>query len=181
MKEKIRNIKTTGHYNYAHILPNKLVYFGMSQQQPYKRWKPCNYKGMSLYSYIQEYGWKNIKHIVIQDGLTKEQAQVIEDWLIQKGKADGFCINERRSGGLSVRNRQEYDKQPERKAYIRQYDQRPEVKEHKRQYNQRPEIKVYMRVKGYNRTHTPIETPLEAKRNYLESGYIPNYIKSDDL
>lgn len=29
--------------------------------------------------------------------------------------------------------------------------------------------------------HTQIETPLEAKRKYLESGYIPPYIKSDDL
>ena len=48
-------------------------------------------------------------------------------------------------------------------------------------YRSTPEGKIYERVKTYNRTHTPIETPLEAKRKYLESGYIPDYIKSNDL
>lgn len=46
-----------------------------------------------------------------------------------------------------------------------------------------PEGKIYNRVKAYNTRHpdSVIETPLEAKRKYLEYGYIPEYIKNDDL
>lgn len=44
-----------------------------------------------------------------------------------------------------------------------------------------PEKIIYRRVAIYNRNHTPIETPLEAKNKYLEYGYIPSYIKNNDL
>lgn len=50
---------------------------------------------------------------------------------------------------------------------------------------QTPEGKVYNRVSSFNQRHPDsiIETPLEAKRKYIESGgtIIPQYIKYDDL
>lgn len=49
--------------------------------------------------------------------------------------------------------------------------------------NATPERKIYKRVSSFNRRHPDlaIETPLEAKTKYLETGYIPTYIKHDDL
>lgn len=47
-----------------------------------------------------------------------------------------------------------------------------------------PEKLIYIGSSGgssQNRNHTPIETPLEAKNKYLEYGYIPSYIKNDDM
>ena len=46
-----------------------------------------------------------------------------------------------------------------------------------------PEGKIYDRVHAFNQRHPDkiIETPLEAKKKYLEWGYIPSYIKNDDL
>ena len=48
---------------------------------------------------------------------------------------------------------------------------------------QTPEGKVYNRVNAFNQRHPDraVETPLEAKLKYLETGYIPDYIKNDDL
>lgn len=45
------------------------------------------------------------------------------------------------------------------------------------------EIKIYNRVAGFNKNNPEkaVETPLEAKRKYNENGYIPDYIKNDDL
>lgn len=43
----------------------------------------------------------------------------------------------------------------------------------------KPENKIYSRVSSFNYRHPElaVETPLEAKRKYLEYGYIPTYIK----
>ena len=46
-----------------------------------------------------------------------------------------------------------------------------------------PEGKIYDRVHSFNQRHPDKikETPLEAKQKYLQRGYIPDYIKNDDL
>lgn len=163
---------------YAHILPTKEVYIGMSKNQPSRRWQPSLYKGTILASYIIEYGWENIQHKVLLDALTKEQAEQWEDLIIQALSMNGLCINERRSGGIARDDRKAYHKQwnednkEENKAYMKDYNN---------QRRSTPEVKIYDRVHNYNRNHTPIETPIEAKRKYLEWGYIPAYIKNDDL
>lgn len=100
--------KTNNYYVYAHILPNKDVYFGCSNQETCDRWQPKYYKSTVLYKYINQYGWENIEHRVLIDNLTEKQALLIEDWYIRKGWADGFCINKQRSGCRS-RSEQLYD------------------------------------------------------------------------
>lgn len=204
----IKEIKTEGYYVYAHITPEKEVYIGTSKQQPYQRWSPSLYKGTALEPYIQRFGWKNIEHIVIQDGLTKEQALKLEDWFIANATRDGFCVNTRRSGLIEVSNKNAYMKKwhaehrEERNAYCRQWrnehreekkaydkqwrdEHQEEIKAYQKQYNKQrratTERKIYQRVLNYNRNHIPIETPLEAKQKYLDTGYIPTYIKHDDL
>ena len=55
--------------------------------------------------------------------------------------------------------------------------------EYNRQKRSTPEGKIYNRVSAFNHRHPDkaTETPAEAKRKYLETGYIPTYIKNNDL
>lgn len=177
--------QTSGYWVYAHVLPTKEVYIGMSKQQPSERWCKSKYKTSAIAPYITEYGWENIEHRILIDGLTKKEAEQVEDWFICKATADGFCINKYRSGGIERNDKQEYMKQryKDRKEEIKSYreDHKEEIKQYHKQRLSTPEGKIYNRVSKYNQRHTPIETPMEAKQKYLETGYIPNYIKNDDL
>lgn len=68
---------------YEHIFPNGKRYIGISCQVS-KRWRDG--KGYELQSKmahaIKRYGWDNIVHNIIADGLTKEQAACLEKYLI---------------------------------------------------------------------------------------------------
>lgn len=175
--------KTTGYYVYTHIIPDKLCYFGISRQQPNKRWYPSQYRNISLYQYIEEFGWDNIEHMVIQDGLTKHQAEVIEDWFITNATKDGFCINKNRSGGIERDNKSEYNRSlyqsnsdyrerilQRNRAYNRnRYKNDAEFREHKREYQQRPEFREYKREYKRNRYQNDVdyrEHIREYMRNY---------------
>lgn len=177
--------KVTGSWTYGHIIvPEKLIYIGSSDEpECCHRWKPSAYKEIELYPYIEKYGWDNIKHIVFKDGLTPEQAKQLEGLLIAQAKIDGWCINKNSSGG-ETRNRKLYDKQYRKQYYTEHKNEILEcMKQYSKQQYSTPEGKIYRRVQSFNRYHPDriIETPLEAKQKYLESGYIPNYIKNNDL
>lgn len=153
------------------------------------RWIPSAYgDDTSLYPYINKYGWENIEHAVVVDGLDYNDALKIEDVLICFYRSISRSINKMRSGLITYDD--EYYKTI-RKEYWSVYNKLPHVKErmrvyekhYKHEYNKQPQEIIYRRVYDYNRTHTPIETPLEAKRKYLDSGgtVIPQYIKHDDI
>lgn len=61
---------------YKHTFPNSKVYIGITIQEPNKRW--LNGKGYHHNNYminaINKYGWDNIKHEVLFNDLTKEEA-----------------------------------------------------------------------------------------------------------
>lgn len=200
MSRKRIYVKTSGYFVYAHTTPNGMIYVGMSKLQPCQRWHPKQYKDNSLAPYIKQYGWENIEHRVLIDGLTKKEAEQWEDKLIMVLSINGLCINERRSGGIKRDDKQAYYKQynedhkeerkqwredhrDDKQAYNKQYneDHKDYIKAYNKQRLSTHEGKIYNRVSNYNRNHTPIETPMEAKRKYLECGYIPTYIKHDDL
>lgn len=142
MKKKYPN--TTGYYCYCHITPDEMFYIGMSKQQPSQRWRPSKYKTKYLGLYIKKYGWDNIKHLILKDGLSKEQAEQLEGLLIQEAKRQGFCINKNGSGGKSRDNkrewRREYEQRPEVKQRIRDYQ-----REYKREYQKTEKWKEYHR------------------------------------
>ena len=73
---------------YVHITPNGKLYIGMSSfSNATKRWKSCGYgyQNQSLFwKAIQKYGWDNIQHIVLLEGLSKEVACECEKYLIVK-------------------------------------------------------------------------------------------------
>lgn len=203
--------KTTGYWVYAHTTPNGMIYIGMSKQQPCRRWQKSLYKTHnSLAQYIEQYGWENIEHRVVIDGLTKKQAEQWEDRLIQALSMNGLCINKQRSGGIYRDDKQAYDKQwredhkeertaynqaynkqyyeghkEEHKAYDKQYrkDHKAERKAYVKRLLSTAEGKIYNRVTAYNHYHPDkvIETPKEARQKYIETGYVPSYIKNDDI
>lgn len=90
---------------YKHTTPCQKVYIGITSQSVKKRW--LNGLGYSHNDYffkaIKKYGWGNIKHEVLFDGLTKEQATQKEIELIAKYKSNqreyGYNIS---SGGDGV-------------------------------------------------------------------------------
>lgn len=70
---------------YIHITPSNKVYIGLTKQEPKIRWSYGNkYKyNKHFYSAIKKYGWKNIKHEVLFDNLSKEEACKLEQQLIK--------------------------------------------------------------------------------------------------
>ena len=60
---------------YKHTFPNEKVYIGITSINPLKRWKNGEgYRTQLVYRPIQKYGWDNIKHEILFENLTKEEA-----------------------------------------------------------------------------------------------------------
>lgn len=71
---------------YMHTFPNGKRYVGITSQKPERRWR--NGKGYScnkrLTNAIQKYGWDNIEHRILTDGLTADVAAALEIELIKE-------------------------------------------------------------------------------------------------
>lgn len=199
--------KVKGHWNYCFIFSDGMFYVGESgDKYCCERWQPSRYKETVVQPYIERDGWENIRKVVLCDGLTETQALQLENLLILEARKGGWCINKQRSGGYQRDNPKEYrqqwykDHREEKLEYQKQYHKnnpdyrkkwfkkhRDEHLEKMKLYNEQrrstPEGKIYGRVANFNRLHPDkvIETPKEAKNKYLEYGYIPSYIKTDDL
>lgn len=80
---------------YKHTSPNGKIYIGITSQKLYQRFQNGNgYKGSARFEgAIKKYGWKNIKHEVLFEGLTKDEAEQKEIELISLYKS-----NDRRYG-----------------------------------------------------------------------------------
>lgn len=69
---------------YKHTTPGGKIYIGITSQEISKRWQ--NGLGYANNGYfmraIKKYGWDNIKHEILFDGLSKEQAEQKEIELI---------------------------------------------------------------------------------------------------
>lgn len=80
---------------YKHI--NKLngkVYIGQTALTVERRWR--NGKGYKIGIFrkaIEKYGWDNFEHIIIKEGLTKEEANLLESSLIKEYKELGMSYN----------------------------------------------------------------------------------------
>ena len=87
---------------YMHRCPNGKVYVGITSCSPKIRWANGNgYKGHKrFYEDIIKYGWDNIQHLILFDGLSMEQALRKEKDLIKQYNARdknlGYNV---RSGG----------------------------------------------------------------------------------
>ena len=70
---------------YKHTAPNGKVYIGITSQDVLARWNHGNgYKNNKhFFSAIVKYGWDNIRHEILYDDLTKEDACKKEIGLIE--------------------------------------------------------------------------------------------------
>lgn len=77
-----------GYCVYVHTFPNGKRYVGITSQRPEKRWKNGHaYQNQRyVWNAINKYGWHNIKHDVLYEGLTKFEACAIEQALIAEWK-----------------------------------------------------------------------------------------------
>lgn len=78
---------------YVHIFPNGKKYFGITSKKPNQRWENGEgYKregsNLAVYNAIKKYGWNNIQHIILHEGLTKEEACAKEIEYIAKYKTN---------------------------------------------------------------------------------------------
>ena len=90
---------------YKHTCPNGKVYIGITGRSPKIRWDyGRNYKNNKHFTNaIQKYGWDNIKHDVLFENLTKQQAEQKEIELISEYKATNskYGYNIQNGGMLS--------------------------------------------------------------------------------
>ena len=91
----IKNMLINSYSVYKHTFPNGKIYIGITKFKPEYRWnKGKGYDRQSyMYKAIQKYGWDNITHRIIVDGVSKECACQLEKDLIAKYKT-----NDRRFG-----------------------------------------------------------------------------------
>ena len=100
---------------YEHISPSKKVYVGITCQNPKRRWKggagyvrADNHQPLFANAIIK-YGWNNIEHKIVATGLTKEEADALEQTLIAKYKRlkRSYNITDGGDGGLGTKHTEE--------------------------------------------------------------------------
>jgi group I intron endonuclease len=74
---------------YKHTSPSGKVYIGITRQRPAARWSNgTGYKHSPHFlAAVKKYGWDNIRHEILAEGLSREQAEQLEVELIAKYKA----------------------------------------------------------------------------------------------
>ena len=104
---------------YLHEFPNGKVYIGITSRKPHERWRGGHgYKTQPLmWNAIKKYGWKNIRHHIIEKGLTQSEAEEKEKILIKQYKSNnreyGYNAD---NGGSSVGRASEATRQKYREA-----------------------------------------------------------------
>ena len=83
MKSNINDYKV-----YIHIFPNNKVYIGITLQKPEYRWRKGNRYNNYMNKAVEKYGWENIKHKILYEHLTKEEAEQKEIELIAQYKSN---------------------------------------------------------------------------------------------
>lgn len=108
---------------YRHTTPNGKVYIGITQQSPNGRWKRgWGYStNLVFFRAINKYGWDNIKHEILMDSLTEEEAKAAEIRLIAEHRSTereyGYNITEGGDSGVSRPHTQE-EKESARKRWL---------------------------------------------------------------
>lgn len=75
---------------YMHISPSGKKYIGITCRKPEKRWSNGqNYKhNKYFFDAIKKYGWNNIEHLILFQGLTEDEALKKEKELIAEHKSN---------------------------------------------------------------------------------------------
>ena len=105
---------------YMHIFPNGKAYIGITKQEPKVRWGGGNGYARNEYMHraIKKYGWENIEHIILFDGLLEADACEIEKSLIKKHRTNEKEFGYNIESGGQCSNLAESTKQKLREAHI---------------------------------------------------------------
>jgi predicted GIY-YIG superfamily endonuclease len=124
---------------YMHVCPNDKKYIGITKLKPNERWKNGkSYKNCVLFNRaIQKYKWENIKHVILYQGLTKEEAESKEIELIAYYKT----------------NKKEYGYNIENGGHVNcvSEETKKKISEATKKAMQRPEVKRNMSIAQHNR------------------------------
>lgn len=130
---------------YEHISPSGKVYVGITCQKPEKRWKggsgyvrTDNHQPLFANA-ILKYGWDNIEHNIVATGLTKEEADTIEQTLITKYKRIGksYNITDGGDGGLGTKHTEATKKHLS------------EIRKGKKESREETERRINLRIENY--------------------------------
>lgn len=108
---------------YKHTSPSGKVYIGQSRQKNLnKRWKNGNIYGyceMSIFrKAIDKYGWDNIQHEIIEEGLTKNEVDFRECYWIKYYKDLNLSYNVSNGGDGCSRKMSDETKEKISKAHL---------------------------------------------------------------
>lgn len=160
-------------------------YIGISKQKCHQRWRKSQYLTTVLNQYLDE--WQDMIKTVIKDGLTKDEALKMEDELIQALRFIDLCINERRSGLISVsdenvyyreRRKQHYqnnsefrekEKQRSKQNYKQHYQNNSEYIERRKQRNKQWQLDNKEKYQEYQKQYR--ENNKEKAREYKKEWY----------
>lgn len=116
---------------YRHTTLSGKVYIGITKQKITKRWKNgLGYEGCTaFFRAIQKYGWDNINHEVVAEGLSKEDACLMEQALIAEHKSHdpeyGYNLT---LGGEHYEPNEEWRRKA-RESHLRYYKEHPEARQ----------------------------------------------------
>ena len=94
------NYKDDTYIVYRHISPSGKNYIGITHQKLSLRWRSRGqgYRGsLVFYNAIQKYGWSNIRHEILFEGLSYEEACEKEQEMIKKYNSrvpNGYNVDE---------------------------------------------------------------------------------------
>lgn len=78
-------------YKHTNII-NKKMYIGITKQNPIERWRNGEgYKGQIFYRAIKKYGWNKFVHEILFTGLTKAEAELLEQCYIELLDSNKSC------------------------------------------------------------------------------------------
>ena len=104
---------------YKHTTPSGKVYIGITKQTAEGRWKNgLGYQSSPhFWSAIKKYGWDNIKHEILHDDLTEEEACEYEKRYIAECRSTDrqYGYNQKTGGELGVKFNKEVCKKISKK------------------------------------------------------------------
>lgn len=143
-----------GYWVYTHTTPDGMVYVGYSGMRYAKaRWNPKKYKGR-FGKEIALFGWENIEHKVIRDGLTKNEALDLEEEIRKFNETNGVSLNLQRSGRVveKIGGKKEYSKKWNRDNRERYNENsRKNYERHKEYYREKSRIEYIENIEKHKK------------------------------
>ena len=88
---------------YMHIFPSGKIYVGLTKQDVKTRWgkNGSGYKkNKQMYAEIQECGWDNIQHVILERNISREEASRLEKEYIKKFQSQLYGYNNSHGGDM---------------------------------------------------------------------------------